>query len=265
MRDLPSSLDQVLRSALSRHKLLHKYDCIRPYARITFLLRVSPPNDCSSIPNGKSRLGGTPDLPPKGEWARNPADGLLLDFIGQINLSELPAIPHPLPNAGLLLLYSRHDGAAENCHTIQFIDQTDSLSRAAVPHPESYSDETNSGRFDPVLVTEFLPSVSLPDSLETFPDFDDELHDYYGEMVQELHDDPVQKEPTSRLLGYPFSPYGSVLPTDDWELLIEVESYFQGGKCYMNFWDAGCLQLMVPSSQLSTCRFTEGKATVFSM
>ena len=142
MRDLPSSLEILLRDALARHDLAVRYDEIRPFARLAFLMRVSPVDDSSTVPIGVSRLGGSPDLPADGQWARHPDDDLLLDFIGQINLAQLPAVGQSLPDSGLLLVYSQQENAAENPHAIRFVtSSTDSLVRAAVPDAASFSDE----------------------------------------------------------------------------------------------------------------------------
>lgn len=266
MPALPEFLEDQLRDALRRHSISDHYDRIRPLARLTFLMRVSPIDDPNVSPIGSSRFGGTPDLPPEGIWARNPEDDLLLDFIGQINLAELPDIEHALPKSGMLLLYSQQEGACDNPHAIQYVTAPpESLVRAGIPTEDEFSDEDSDEPFGGVQVDEFLPSVSLPDAPDQFPGLDDGFHDTYSEMVRELHEIPSQKEPTSRLLGYPFSPYGSALPGEDWELLAEVESFFHGGKNYINFWDAGCLQLLVKSADLLECQFQESKANIFSM
>ena len=234
-------------------------------ARATILLQVSAVEDGSQATIGASRFGGTPDLPSEIAWPRNPADDLLLDFIGQINLAQLPDVGQSLPRSGLLLLFSQQESVSGNPHNIQFIASTNSLARATPPSGDSFSDEDTDEPFGVVNVTGFIPSVSLPDSLTAFPEFDDEVHDAYSELLSELHNDPTQKEPTSRLLGYPYSPHGSPLPDDNWELLVEVESHFANGRCYLNFWDAGCLQFMAPQSQLKSCNFSESVTTIVSM
>lgn len=266
MRELPDSLEELLCDVLEKHNIVEHYARIRPLARLTFLMRVSPVEDAISAPIGRSRFGGTPDLPPGVAWARNPEDDLLLDFIGQINLAELPDVHHPLPKSGLLLLYSQQDGACENAHSIQYVTApTESLVRAAIPAEDEFSDEDSEEPYGSVQIVEFIPSVSLPDSPDSLLDLGDEFYDRYSEAVHELRKIPSQKEPASRLLGDPFSPYDSALPGEEWELLVEVESFFHQGSTYLNFWDAGCLQLLVKSADLPRCEFQESEANVTSM
>ena len=263
MAHLDPTLETVLREAISRHSLDDHFAAIRSRARATILLQVSAVENDEPVPVGASHFGGTPDLPPGIAWPQNPADNLLLDFVGQVNLSDLPDVGQSLPRDGLLLMFSQQDSTSDNPHAICFVPSTNSLATAEVPTSESFSDEDTDEPFGIVLVTGFLPSVSLPNSA-AFPNFDDEFHDAYSELLTELHNDPTQKEPTSRLLGYP-APYGSPLPNDNWELLAEVESHFANGRCYMNFWDAGRLQLMAPKSQLHSCNFSESVAAIISM
>lgn len=260
MRDLPGSLEQLFSDALERHGLSDKYDQIRPHGRLTFLMRVSPDkDDTADVPLGKSRLGGTPDLPTTECWAKSANDDLLLDFIAQINLSELPAAGQPLPKSGILHIYAQQEGACDNEHSIR-LSPAANLVRSKVPTEEEFSDEDSDGPFRALIVTEFVPSVSLPDSLTAFAGFGDEFHESYSALERELHNLPTEKEPTSRLLGYPFD---FDLPNDQ-ELLIQVESHFHGGTCYMNFWDAGSLQILVQTAELPTCRFRASQANVFS-
>ena len=239
MANLVPALEAVLREAISRHSLDEHFTAIYSRARATILLQVSAIEDGESVPIGVSRFGGTPDLPPEIAWPKNPADNLLLDFIGQINLSQLPNVGQSLPHEGLLLLFSQQESASDNPHAIHFAASSDSLAPTETPPSESFSDEDTDEPFGILLVTGFIPSVSLPDSLTEFPEFDDEVHDAYSELLMELHDDPTQKEPTSRLLGYPFSPHGSPLPDDNWELLAEVESHFANGRLLYEFLGRG--------------------------
>jgi uncharacterized protein YwqG len=246
--------------------LLAYFEQISQKARLTFLMRVTAVTDSESAPLGASRLGGTPDLPPEIAWPRNPEDDLLLDFIGQINLAQLPEAGQTLPSTGLISMYSQQDSASENPHKIlNFDSPIDSLVRTETPSAGMFSDEDTDEPYGSLLVTEFVPSVSLPESLWAFPDFADEIHDAYSELLTELYSDPKQKEPSSRLLGYPFDPFVSGHASGDWELLAEIESHFHLGKCLMGFWDAGSLQLTVPQQQLSTCDFKESEAAIVSM
>ncbi|MEM6689731.1 MAG: YwqG family protein [Planctomycetota bacterium] len=265
MACLTSVLDSLLREAIFRHSLDDHSAAICSRARATILLQVSAAKDNAQVPIGVSRFGGTPDLPAGVAWPRNPEDNLLLDFIGQINLSQLPDIGRTLPREGLLSLFAQQESASDNPHAIHFSTAIDSLATAGTPNSEDFSDECTDEPFGILLVKGFIPSVSLPDSLAAFPEFDDQTHDAYSKLMAELHDDRTQKEPTSRIFGYPNSPHGSALNDDTWELVAQVESHFANGRSYLNFWDAGCLQFVAPRPELSSCNFRESVASVVSM
>lgn len=259
MHDLPGPLEQKLRDALERHGLSDRYQQIRPHARITFLMEVSH-EDAAAAPLGKSRLGGTPDLPKGVEWAgSSEEDELLLDFIAQINLSELPAMDQPLTASGILYICAQQEGACDNEHSLQ-IHPAQNLVRAVVPEEDNFADEDSDEPFVGLVVSEFVPSVSLPDAFGTFTDFDDPMYDAYAELLIDLHGLPTQKEPVSHLLGHP----SEYVLKDDQALLIQVESHFHDRLCYMNFWDAGCLQIVVNSAELPTCQFSDSEANIFS-
>ena len=82
--------------------------------------------------------------------------------------------------------------------------------------------------------------------------------------VIHLHNDKRQKEPTSRLFGYPSSPRGDSVRDPARELLLSIESYFQRGRCFMNFWDAGSMTITTKRRPLARGTLTGIKTTVFS-
>jgi uncharacterized protein YwqG len=57
------------------------------------------------IPTGCSKMGGNPDMPEEMEWPTS--NGSPLDFLMQVNLSELNMYsrPKPLPEAGMLYFF----------------------------------------------------------------------------------------------------------------------------------------------------------------
>ncbi|MHC1548778.1 DUF1963 domain-containing protein [Phyllobacterium sp. K27] len=57
---------------------------------------------------GLSRIGGGPDLPEKMDWPRD-ASGFYLNFLGQIELADLPERAEILPDAGLLSFFTGTD------------------------------------------------------------------------------------------------------------------------------------------------------------
>ncbi len=268
---LPSSLERTLRKAVAAHNLSAHYDLIRPLARLTFLLRVEPLIGKKPPVLGGSRLGGTPDLPSGWRWAvedegreYEPDERQLLSFIGQINFGELPALGQPLPSQGILFVFASQEKASGNIHKLLFHDgPSERLIHQDEPDDDLYADEDDS-TFGTLLVREFIPSVSLPDALGGRPALPEEVLDSYSELVTKLLDDPEQREPSSRLLGYPFSPYGDLLPGADWQLLLQAQSFFAKGKCLMNFWDAGCMQIIAPTANLARADFTMSAASVYS-
>ena len=265
MRPLPAELETYFKDLLQQHDLTEHHDLIRSHARLSFQMRVNALSDPSSAPLGASRLGGTPDLPGDLNWARNPDDGKLLDFVGQINLADVPQCGQLLPTAGRLFIYTLQESAAENPHTIQYSAAADSaLIRAAAPTEEELSDENSDAVFGSLLITDFVPALALPDS-SVFDDQDDGFHAGYYDLIEQLCQHEGQDEPISRLLGYPMDLAGSALPSEDWELLVQIESHFSDGECYMNFWDAGSLQLIVKHADLPTCQFSQSNAGIASM
>jgi hypothetical protein len=66
------------------------------------------------------------------------------------------------------------------------------------------------------------------------------------------------------MLGYPFTPYDELLPDDGWELLLQVESFYSAGGCVMNFWDAGCFQVVAPTDNMTNGEFGPSKAAIES-
>ena len=263
MSTLSSTLQTHLREVVTRHGIESQFERLVDLARITFLMRVIPV-DPTSLLLGASHLGGTPDLPTNVDWPTNPADGKLLEFIGQINLADLPDEGQMLPRVGLLQMFSMQDEADGGQHHIRIINNLSDLSRAEIPKAEMYSDEDADEPFGTLAIEQFTPSVSLPGFHEVFGDTADELYDGYSDLLSNLHSDPAQQEPTSRLLGYPTCEFESTLPNKEWELLAQIESHF-AGDCVMNFWDAGAIQFIVSQSEIRNSQFQGSLAFISSM
>lgn len=65
--------------------------------------------------NGRSRVGGLPDLPPGTGWPRAPGHpgevkaNTPLHFLAQIDLAEVPWRPEGFPSSGVLMFFGRYD------------------------------------------------------------------------------------------------------------------------------------------------------------
>ena len=237
------------------------------------LIPVSPAGG-SDVPIGTSRLGGTPDLPDGWNWpAAEPTEDcdqpLFLPFLAQFNLADLPLAIHTLPRSGRIYIFAAQEDADENANVVLFDDgPVDRLKRHPDPCEGMYADEDFDEAFGVLAIREFLPAVSLPDHCGWADDEDafinDGHADQYSELRQALLAYEGQKEPVSRVGGYLYSPYGGEPDDDQWQLLVQIESYFGDG-IEMNFWDAGCQQVFAKSLAPVDGRIPETQATVFSM
>jgi uncharacterized protein YwqG len=90
------AFEELVRAARLEHRLADIRGLVRAGARLT------PAGDSQ----GRSRLGGSPDLPAGFAWPR--WNGRDLAFLGQFDLAELTAagVRGPLPEAGLLLAFA---------------------------------------------------------------------------------------------------------------------------------------------------------------
>lgn len=77
-----------------------------------YAFRPYPPHRTQ---NGRSKIGGLPDLPKGVSWPTAPGHGdqikadLPLHFLAQIDLADLPWRPKDIPDAGMLLFFGRFD------------------------------------------------------------------------------------------------------------------------------------------------------------
>ncbi len=271
MNRLPESLEATLKKAVLKTDLAPHYPAIRRAARLTFLLRVALAKNPKRLPLGCSHLGGTPDLPPKWKWpvaddskSYGSEDRQLMGFIGQINFAEIPQIGQALPKTGIAYFFACVNEQDEYVYKVIYTKvSADRLIRHAPPVQTLYADEYEF-TFGTLRVRRFVPSVSLPNSRKRMPKLPDELYDAYTALAGNLHRDPKQHEPSSRLLGHPFTVYDDVLPDDGWQLLLEAQSYFTPEGCQMNFGDAGSLQYISPTAQLKNGKFDAVRAFDFS-
>ncbi|MBP0614118.1 DUF1963 domain-containing protein [Jiella mangrovi] len=83
-----------------------KREALRRIAMPTLTLIEAGRSDPDLV--GRSRVGGGPDLPEGAEWPRD-ASGFHLNFLAQIDLTDLPDLCEDLPSSGLLSFFSGTD------------------------------------------------------------------------------------------------------------------------------------------------------------
>lgn len=113
----------LLRHAVAKHvqqevpELLPYVDSLMTAARPGVRLKADP------VADGRSRLGGTPDMPDGVEWPRG-KDGSPLLFVAQVDLSAVPHIDGTLPDHGLLLFFyddrSWSEGPGSDAHKVMW-------------------------------------------------------------------------------------------------------------------------------------------------
>ncbi len=193
---LSPPLEDRLRHDVEEAGLLELWPRLRQVARPSYAVELVPDADLDRL--GTSRLGGLPDLPAGKAWPAR--DGKLLTFIAQVNLAEVPRLPVPLPESGMLFFFLGIDEPASNiAHDVLFASEPGPpLARPAQPDPSAFLNQECTG-FQPVGVR-FVPAVSLPDF--SF----DRCLDGFGDRLEELRErleSPSDPWERSQLLGYP--------------------------------------------------------------
>lgn len=264
---LPPSLKRRLDDAIKRYDLRSYHGGIEDLARLAFLLRVKPAKNEDEIPIGHSKLGGCPDLPIDFVWPESEWGGM--EFMAQINLSQLPDVDHPLPTEGIFWLFSETNSAWGNPHALTYMKTPPELVRRPIPAPE-FMNEDDDWCIDPehpLQVLEFVPCVSLivNDASDALFSEDEEANERYHNMAANLLDLQEERSQTPpKLLGYPSNLFeGSDFDPEDEELLT-IESFFEDRVCYACFWDAGNLSVSVPRSGLTSMDFETSEVGIFS-
>lgn len=257
---LPGSIEKLLAEAIAHHGLTAYSAEIRALARATVLLGVEPR---AELPVGSSKLGGTPDLPNTLTWPTN-ADGNLIAFLGQIDLASLPPSGQPLPRVGMLYVFSDQVGGDGNPHWVGRYAEGGQLESHPVPEPERFADEDQSEPFGQLAIVRATGSVSLPSVLDDLLALADSDADAYGELVQALHRDASQKEPTSRMFGYADGRHSDPVGQPDREMLICVQSFFANKRAFMNFWDAGSMTITAARAPLQHGEIVDTRAALSS-
>lgn len=99
-------VEACFEGAVASVGLAHRREALRAIALPTLTLTEAGESDPDRL--GESRVGGGPDLPEAIEWPRD-GSGFHLNFLVQINLTDLPGGCADLPGEGLLLFFSGTD------------------------------------------------------------------------------------------------------------------------------------------------------------
>jgi len=213
------------------------------------------------VAKGRSKLGGTPDLPLSFEWPMYQSHSLL--FLAQINLAELPdfGAKSPLPAQGMLYFFApgydiRMD-QWENPSLVRVLlyegDATafdENSLHAVFPMPPDHV---------PFLeaAVEFVPFLTLPDKDATKASVIPASHDNWQRVELQLRIDDLYKRfygniPQHWLLGYERSIQSSPIAEAHERLLFQVDYDEQ-----VNFFwgDGGRIFFVIPEQALENRDF----------
>ncbi|MEO1436144.1 MAG: DUF1963 domain-containing protein, partial [Bacteroidota bacterium] len=239
----------------------------------------------ASIPIGRSKLGGGPDLPVS--WV-HPATkkGLLYVFHAQINCAEIAAFQNYLPRRGILYFFVNDEEYAEKPKVLYY-DGDEPLSRRTYTPQTAFADSNFDGNPRRAVAIQFEHAISLPElynsynhGAERYPQYahlweedpSDEGYervDAFEEKLMELReriDFPVgwdngrTKFPTHSMNSSVFTQHES--PQEqaaarfggephEWMVLLCLESVGE-----FSFWDAGTLSYCVHKKDLALADFT---------
>lgn len=265
----PVSLPEIFDSLIDVHQLQHRAEEIRRWVQPSIALRLTAADE-ASMPLGRSKMGGLPDLPAGWPWPV--FEGKPLAFLGQLNLAEIPQEVRlePLPASGIMYLFSvfgwqLHDGdihpdLMQLFNVFRYNDPA--LSRVLYapagetrferrPRPESI-------RTFNTAAVDYLYKPSFPEMYDDdlrSPEFrdvdwpDDEL-DRYSDFVFDLENawqDAGGFAPDFQLLGY-MMPIQAAFPDPDLRPLFQVGSDYE--LTGMGWADGGIIYFMVSRDDL---------------
>ena len=201
---LPPALEDRLRRDAEGCGLAELWPRLRALARPSYAVELVEDADLDRL--GTSRLGGLPDLPAGMAWPER--DGQLLTFVGQVNLAEVPRLPVPVPEKGVLYFFLGIDEPASDiAHEVLFWDGPGGpLSRSSEPDESAFLNK-DCTVFRPAGLR-FVPAVSLPSS------FRDPSLDGFSDRLEELRrrlGNPSSPRKPSQLLGHPLVIAGNPL------------------------------------------------------
>jgi uncharacterized protein YwqG len=245
----------VWRQLLVLEDLGDVVDVVTPLVRPAVRLVTHSRDD---VPLGRSRVGGTPDLPGDVAWPR--FNNVPLAFVAQLNLAEVTAAaPNvPLPRTGHLWFFgdaAKWDFSISGSAVVLYRAGDVGLRR--VPAPPELPDGS--------LFTSCAVTLEYYDDI---PDADDAewlsraLHDDEGRIeayseLREYLNAPARDASPHKLLGFANTIQGAMegecLPAaNDWRLLLQLES---DGNAGMMWGDAGRVYFWIRDQDLHAARF----------
>ncbi|MFS0918989.1 YwqG family protein [Brevibacillus sp. 179-C 1.1 NHS] len=235
-----------LRTLISENELDEYQEKIIRLARESVVLATTEPDDYSTI--GNTRMGGVPDWP--SHLAYPSEDGLLYNFLCQINCSDLKEVNRLLPDHGMLYFFIGDSETASDVDVrVVYYDGPSSALQKYDLDNASFIDEYDIYTDAPFRV-QLAKTISLPyagsDEVEELFSDDDDLTDQYSDV----HLDPSWPDGHGLLVSYPYAIGDDPRlhqrddgdEVEDWVCLLELGDDQNTGFC---FWDAGFLQFLI--------------------
>lgn len=227
---------------------------------------IHPFRSLESLAPTHSAFGGQPLLPNGEPWPLR--DGKPLEFLAQIDLSQVPPTAHSITYSGLLLFF--YDTENQD-----WGDDAGSLGSARVihcPDPRNCQPAMKPGTVPPPplrLPVSFLQSVDLclsDEQEDTFYSYFRSLPEHEKDRLNDIHEALLESETAfNRILSAPARIQGDMdsdlaaassaynLPADtSWIPLLQLDSVNELNWCWG---DAGCLYFHIPLEDLANQRF----------
>ena len=234
--------------------------------QIQNLILAEPDEAGTVLQNRNSGLGGIPDLPPDVAWPTR--DGKPLDFLGQINLAELPASDVQIPRKGLLSFFynvtEQPWGMDDNdggFHKILFTP--DAEVSVPMPHPSdcpfreprqvigfrniraySKSSEINDSYYQFYHSSDFETKRTLRPLLEVLHDSVPHGHRVISSPNLVQNDMESDLVVAARIRGLP--------PKTKWTMLFQIESVPEFD---WHWGDDGSIYFLVPTADIAKGNF----------
>ncbi|RJG23791.1 YwqG family protein [Paenibacillus thiaminolyticus] len=258
-------------------------------------LDIGVPDDEAA--RGRSRVGGSPDLPPQAEWPLT-ADGEPMTFLAQLNLEQLAACDSlkRLPVRGMLYFFIGIDEPAYDIeHRVIYAASADGLERRGPGGATALGEDFDS--FDALA----RPTLEFPNYAyvdEDMVSFDDDSYDRYLDFVLEMSSAGEASENWGSMFGFAEGQHGDdeieaacalILrqeygydPTqamkalaahyggdaerarrevDDIVMLLEIDSSDAVG---FQWWDCGVLHFFIRGEDLRNGRFDRTYCSLYS-
>lgn len=270
--------EQELARQFADHDLTDWFEAARPVLRPAIQLDLESVDD-ATLPVGRSKFGGLPDLPPDMDWPQD--GGRAMALVAQINFAEVQASAPTadLPADGLLWLFYEiersvwgYDPADASGFAVRYAElaPTDLQRR---PRPDNLPE---AGDFSAATLR-FTPTVNVPDYPSELVDYEmdgDENDRLWGwreetdATINKLlgHSDNVQnpQELECQLVshglycgdasGYEDPRRAELEPgVADWRLLLQIDS--NEDACDMMWGDCGRLYVWIRDADLQARRF----------